>query len=379
MWFLQRATDRQTTGILIRIALDAFGGDNAPEATVEGAVNALEETDVDGLRITLLGNRTVLDEFLPDPMPRSLDVMDVSVDSDHLDDPEKREADPLALGKDPNSAIRTALRLHHSGRFDAVVSAGSTGAQVLASLAELEKCHGITRPAVGSFLPTETGQCYLLDVGASLAASPHHLVQFAAMGHLYVREMLGIAEPRIGVLNVAHESTVGDRTAIEAYDLLKESGFNFVGFIEGRDIPAGAADVVVTNGFVGNALLKFAEGMPLLLSRIVRSEREQLWRDIERHFDYQAYGGEPLLGVKGLSIICHGASTSKAISAAIKRTVRLIESELDKKLEMFLVDKFASYFSKIKYLRSFRPSLRWLNRLRGPDDPVQDESDESSG
>ncbi len=334
----------------LKVAIDLFGGDNAPQIIVDGVRLAMEEVDCTE-KIVLIGSHSALKGRLKEPLP----------DCQFIDVPDNSKAiqiDPLSAGNDPDSAIRTALRLHRSGQFDAVISAGSTGAQVKASLTELEKCHGITRPAIGTFLPTATGQVYLLDVGASLSASPHHLVQFAAMGHVYVRELLGIVEPRIGVLNVATEKNIGDRTAIEAYQLLSDSGLNFIGFVEGRDIPAGVADIVVTNGFVGNCLLKLMEGLPLLMKKFCPQD---ILNEVEQKFDYQSNGGEPLLGVNGLSIVCHGASTAQAIAASINKAFTLSQLKLHEKLESFLVDKFASYFDQVRYLRSFRRSIKWFS------------------
>ncbi|MDP8238986.1 MAG: hypothetical protein P9X24_07840 [Candidatus Hatepunaea meridiana] len=345
----------------MKIALDVFGGDNAPEATVEGAMLAAGEASQNGyseLEIILLGNKKALEETLPETLPANVSVYDIPVKSRPSDD------DPHVNGDDPDSPIRTALRLHSKGRFDAVVSAGSTGAQLIASLIELEKIPGINRPAVGSFLPTANGKCFLIDIGASLVASPHHLVQFATMGHVYVRELLGINEPRIAVLNVGHERAVGELNSIEAYRLLSESGFNFTGFVEGNDLLYGAADVVVTNGFVGNVLLKYTEGIPALLKRILPTDGSpDCLESIEKQLDYQLFGGEPLLGVKGVSIICHGASTPRAIASGIMQAAKMVRLKIHQKLETFLVTKFDSYFSQVKYLRSFRRSFRLPDRF----------------
>lgn len=346
----------------MRIALDGLGGDLAPKVTVQGALLALRdapEKGLDDLSVVLVGDQTRLLPFLPDPLPAKLYL----VDADPPD--ENSVTSAAAIGEQAQSAIRIALRLHREGDVQGVVSAGSTAAQVVASLIELEKCYGITRPAIGSFLPTLRGASLLIDIGASLVATPHHLVQFAAMGHVYVREMLGIAEPRIGLINVGSEAFVGDRNVIEAHKLLDDSGFNFVGFIEGRDIAAGKADVLVTNGFVGNVILKFAEGIPTLLNAMVANLGDQATESVAKNFDYNAHGGEPLLGVKGVSIICHGASSERAVAQGIYQAAKISKLRLPDKLEDFLADKFATYFSQVKYLRSFRRSLRSAERLKG--------------
>ena len=327
----------------MKIALDAFGGDNAPHVTIEGAINAVNEEprpEIEKLNITLVGNRLEIEKHLKEKLPDSIDVLNIRRK------PNRRNQKPHDDGYDKNSAIRTALRLHKAGEFDAVVSAGNTGAQVIASLMELEKIPGITRPAVGSFLPTAEGPCFLLDVGASFVASPHHLVQFATMGHVYVHELLGMDEPRIGVLNTGKEDSIGERNAVEAHALLSDSRFNFIGFVEGRDLPRGVADVIVTNGFVGNVLLKFMEGFPALLRKMMPSGSSDSLKSILKELDYQRYGGELLLGVRGISIICHGSSTTQSITASILRAAHLSRLKIYEKLETFLEQEFASSLSQ---------------------------------
>lgn len=340
----------------MRIALDVFGGDSAPLATINGAKLAQIEARKTGhsdLEIILVGSRSSLESNITD-LPEKIEICDVA-DASNQD-----KSGFISAGNNPDSAIRTALRLHRQRDFDAVVSAGPTGTQVLASLNELEKCARITRPAIGTLLPTATGQCFVLDVGASLAANPHHLVQFAVMGYVYVQEVCGVINPRIGVLNVGHESEIGDKATVDTNRLLSESGLNYIGFVEGNDLQFDIADVVVTNGFVGNVLLKYTEGLPVLIKPFLS---EKSWESFSKKYDYQSLGGEPLLGVKGVSIICHGASTDKAICAAIFRAVKIIKLKLHEKLEEFLINQFASYFSQVKYLRSFRRSPKWLDRL----------------
>lgn len=340
----------------MRIALDAFGGDQAPQSTLDGAVLALEraeQSNLTDLSITLFGEVDRLSTLKVNGLPESIKFFETP----RL--PSEGTNVPHAEGENPNSPIRKALQQHHSGAFDAVVSAGPTGSQVLASLVELEKCHGITRPAIGSTFPMVSGQGFLLDVGASLTASPHHMVQFATIGHVYARELLGIDNPRIGVINVGSERGIGDRSATETYRLLADSGFNFIGFVEGRDITTGVADVLVTNGLTGNVLLKFMEVLPSFLGAMLPAGNDpSILNKLKKRFNYEQSGGVPLLGVKGVSIICHGNSNKVAISSAILKAASITRLELHQKIEDFLIDKFESYFSKVKYLRSFRPLLR---------------------
>ena len=346
----------------MRIALDLLGGDDAPRINLEGAKEAIQlaaASGLDDLKITLVSDRQAVEDDLFDNLPAGIDVL---YTQNHFID---AKANLTAAGDDAESPIRTALRLHHEGRFEAVVSAGSTGAQVVASITELEKISGITRPAVGSLIPTAGGDCFLIDVGASLTASPHHLVQFATMGHVYMHELNKIEEPRIGVLNVGRENVVGDSSAVGAYRLLSESGFNFIGFVEGRDLPQGVADVVVTNGFTGNILLKFAEAIPGLVNQVSSlADDQQVLKALATKFDYQAFGGEPLLGLKGVSVICHGSSTAHAIASSIMRAEKMARIGINDKIEAFLLTKFDSYFSRIKYLRSFRRGFKIPGRFR---------------
>ncbi|NQU06789.1 MAG: phosphate--acyl-ACP acyltransferase [Calditrichaeota bacterium] len=355
----------------MRIALDLFGGDNAPEATVEGAKIAVADASTPHLKrltVTLVGSRNKLKGTLTSNLPDEIKFLDIKENDSSADD------GPHAAGNDPASPIRTALRLHREGKFDAVVSAGTTGSQLIASLHELERIPGITRPAVGSFVPTMNGKSFILDIGASLTASPHHFVQFAAMGHVYVKEMLGIEEPSIGVLNVAREGNVGDSNAIIARQLLKESNFNFKGFVEGNDIPKGTVDIIITNGFVGNIILKYTEGFPAVLKQLLPDlSSSEMNSKIKKHLDYETFGGEPLLGVKGVSVICHGASTPRAIAAGILKAAEIARLKFHEKLDDFILTKFDSYLSQVKYLRSFRRSLRLPDRFKifGQDDRLK--------
>lgn len=328
----------------MKIGLDVYGGDNAPAATVAGALSAQENLRViyPEVSVVLAGDMHRLEKVVPEKQLKQVELLHVPSLSDET------LSNPLSAGHDPQSAIRTMLRLHRTGELSAVVSAGPTGAQVIASLQELDKCSGINRPAVGALLPTSTGNCFILDVGSSLTANAHHLAQFAAMGQVYMQEIHNVSQPRIAILNVARERNSGATTAIQAYSLLENSQFNFVGFVEGRDIPEGAADVVVTNGFTGNTLLKFLEGLPSLLMSMVTAEE---WQSMAGKFDYHRVGGELLLGVKGISVICHGASNANAISAAIVKAARFSKTNLHLKIDDFLSTVFSGRQMSANYVR----------------------------
>ena len=225
--------------------------------------------------------------------------------------------------KKPDSSIVVGLRLQEQGEADAFVSAGSTGAVMAGSLFILRPLPGVARPAIGTILPTSREPCLLVDAGANVDCKPQHLVQFARLGHTYVQDLMGRASPRVGLLNIGEEPGKGDELTLETHRLLTtQEGINFVGNIEGRDIIKGACDVVVCDGFVGNVLLKFYESVAAFIVGLLKKELRELGdgsHDLEHVFrvlDYAEYGGAPLLGVGGVSIICHGGSPPNALAVA---------------------------------------------------------------
>jgi glycerol-3-phosphate acyltransferase PlsX len=235
----------------------------------------------------------------------------------------------------PGSSIVVGLRLHKDGEADAFVSAGSTGAVMASSLFTLRPLPGVDRPPVGALLPTAKELCLLLDAGANIGCKPHHLIQFAHLGSVYARDAMGRPEPRVGLLNIGEEPGKGDELTVEAYELLGvERGINFIGNIEGRDIVGGECDVIVCDGFVGNILLKFYESVAGYVVDLLRAElqaAEDSNIDLEHVFrvlDYAEYGGAPLLGLGGVSIICHGGSPPKAIHNALAVAARAVRSGL---------------------------------------------------
>ena len=305
--------------------------------TSPGQINAHLAGLTRGPDVTLIGDRSKLKEVNFDGYDDQIELFDVP--GKFFD-----ESNPQAAGKAENSPIRVALRLHKEEHFDAVVSAGSTGAQVVASLTELGLCNGVKRPAIGSLLPTANGFCLLLDVGASLVAGPRQLVQFAVMGYLYSKEMLGLKNPRIGLLNVGRESGVGPKSVKMANKILESSSFEYIGFVEGREIMNGDVDVIVTNGLVGNILLKYAEGFPGFLEQVLpESMAKTVNLQIKEKMDYQLFGGEPLLGVKGVSVIGHGASSALALSSALIKAGNLVKAELHNKIESFMIKKLGDF------------------------------------
>ena len=313
----------------MRIALDAMGTDRHPAVEVEGAVQALRELP-DGFTVILVGQRERIEaelERFPDVPRNRLEVVHAT------ERIEQGESPATAARRKPNSSIVVGLGLQKEGSADAFVSAGSTGAVMAASLLLLRPLPGVDRPPIGTVLPTSAEPVILVDAGANVDSKPSHLLQFARLGAIYARDVLRRENPRVGLLNIGEEPEKGDELAVEAHGLLAESGLNFVGNIEGRDIITGTCDVLVADGFVGNVLLKFYESVAGYFLRILNREQERTGgqldlRGIISALDYTEYGGAPLLGLNGISIICHGGSPPRAIKNAIRAAIRAVENDM---------------------------------------------------
>jgi glycerol-3-phosphate acyltransferase PlsX len=315
----------------MRIALDAMGTDHAPEPEIAGALQALHDFEKD-LEIVLVGDEERLREAVAKhgALPDRLSF-------EHAPDRVTADDSPASvIRKKPKSSIVVGLKLHQQGGADAFVSAGSTGAIMATSLFTLRPLPGVDRPAVGTLLPTLGSPCLLIDAGANVDCKPHHLVQFAHLGNVYVRDAMGLAEPRVALLNIGEEPGKGNEVIAETYELLsRERGIKFVGNVEGRDIIQDTCDVVVCEGFVGNVLLKFYESVAAVIVAMLRKQlagREvgSLFDEVFRVLDYSEYGGAPLLGVGGVSIICHGESSPKAIRNALGVAARAVRSDMVK-------------------------------------------------
>lgn len=306
---------------MIRIALDAMGGEGAPGAPVEAALAALED-DPD-LSILLVGAPDRIRSVLGGEAAAAGRVRIVPA-SERVD---MDEAPARAVRRKRDSSIAVAVRLHASGEADAVVSAGSTGATVAASMLELEPIDGVDRPAVAALLPTAAEPVLLLDVGADVSARARHLHQFARLGTVYLRDLRGPERPGVGLLNVGEEAGKGDRELVEAHRRLREDPeLAFVGNVEGDAIVEGRCDVVVCSGFTGNVLLKFYESVAGFVARLVAEatgeDRPSGLDEVLRLLDYTEHGGAPLLGVAGLPVICHGSSPPRAIRNALAGAAR---------------------------------------------------------
>jgi glycerol-3-phosphate acyltransferase PlsX len=321
----------------VTIAVDAMGGDYAPASVVQGAYLAAQEMG-DRLNLVLVGSRDKIQEYLDTSRLDSRPF-----DIEHA--PEEvlmGERPTAALRRKKGSSIAVALGLHKHGQADAVLSAGNTGAVVASALLTLGRLEGVLRPAIATSFPTERGATTLLDMGANPECKPANLLQFGVMGSIYESYVHSKQNPRIGLLSIGEEATKGNDLILAAHKLFSESPLNFVGNIEGQDILKGAVDVVVTDGFTGNVILKFTGSLLSFLNRLaLRHVKRDIFaklgvlllksafRSIKRTLDYTEYGGAPLLGVNGVCIICHGGSSPKAIKSGIKLAYRMVADEVN--------------------------------------------------
>jgi len=330
----------------LRIAVDAMGGDEAPAQVVEGCLLAAAEG---GLHLLLVGRRAPIEEELARVTGRVRPVSDETggvieiVEAQEVVAMDEPAVTPLR--RKPRSSIRVCVELVKEGRAAAVVSAGNTGATMAAAKVVLGTAPGVDRPALAAVIPNATGRTVLLDVGANVDSRPSQLREFAVMGHSYAREVLGTDRPRLGLLSIGEEETKGSDLTREVFRVLQRTGLEFVGNVEGGDIFSGKVDVVVCDGFVGNAVLKSAEALAELASGMLREEIEASWRTrlgyllagpaIERfteRIDYAEYGAAPLLGIDGGCFVAHGRSNPRAIQSAIRRAAEFARGQVHEKI-----------------------------------------------
>jgi len=309
----------------MRIALDAMGGDHAPSVNIEGAIETVSEyEDID---VILVGDETLVREELKKKR-YTADRISLEHASQVV---EMHESPTVAIRKKKNSSIRVGIELVKSGRADGFVSAGHSGVVMATSLFLLGTSKGVDRPAIATLMPTLKDTFILLDVGANVDCKPENLLQFAIMGNTYCRLILGRTNPKVALLSIGEEDTKGNELTKEAFKLLKNSSLNFIGNIEGKDIFTGKADVVVCDGFIGNIALKISEGLAETILKMLKQEitsvstgrigylmMKPAIRNFKKRTDYDEYGGAPLLGINGTSIISHGRSTAKAIKNALR-------------------------------------------------------------
>ena len=317
------------------IFLDAMGGDNAPNCTVLGAIEALRENP--RLTITLAGILTKIQPLLEG----AEDVRDRITLLETPDIITNHDAPVLAIRQKKQSAQVMGMLQVKNGEADAFVSAGSTGATLAGGMFRLGRIPGIERPALAPLLPNGKGYFCLIDCGANVDCLPEYLPQFGLMGSVYMKQIRGIADPRVGLINIGAEEEKGNKLCKDAYPLMQSAPFRFVGNVEGRDITADMADVLVCDGFCGNLVLKFMEGVAGTLMGIIKQEMyadfrgklggliaKPAFRRVKKVMDYSEVGGAPLLGVQGAVVKAHGSSNAHAICCAIRQAVKMVDGQV---------------------------------------------------
>lgn len=331
--------------MLTTIAVDAMGGDNAPAVEIEGAIQAARDLRV---RVLLVGQEEVIRAELvrqgienPRKHRLHLEIIHASeIITMH-------ESVANAVRRKRDSSIRVAARLVREGKAQGLVSAGNTGAVMMTAKLVLGTLPSVDRPALAGIFPTLKGNgTVLLDVGANAECKPEHLKQFAVMGSVYSRHILGVRNPKVGLMSIGEEDVKGNDLTKETLRLLREASINFIGNVEGRDIFTGDVDVIVCDGFTGNVILKTSEGLVEAIMTLLRSELGQTYltqagallsrtafRSVKKRLDYSELGGAPLLGAKQLAVICHGSSTPKAIRNAIRIAKEFYKGNLNQSIE----------------------------------------------
>ena len=319
----------------MRIALDGMGGDDAPASVVAGAIDAAREHDY---RIVLVGDQNLLQSELEKykNVPNSISIHHAG-SFVRMD-----EAAAISIRKKKDASVAICADLCREGVVDAMVTAGHTGAAVVACTLKLRLLEGIERPGIGILFPTLGTPTLLIDVGANIDTKPAHLFQYALMGDVYFRYLLRKNRPSIGILNIGEEESKGTEITKEAHQLLSKSRLHFIGNVEGRDIFNGRVDIVVCDGFVGNVVLKVSESIADVIGRLLKQEllkspitqlgallAKPAFNALRKEIDYSEQGGAPLLGIKGTCIICHGSSNARAIKNAIRVSAEFVKYEIN--------------------------------------------------
>ena len=323
----------------MNIALDAMGGDHAPEVIVQGALWAQSEL---GVYITLVGDQNLIWKELSKG-----GKIGNSIQIHHCTQMVTMDESPLkVLRHKKDASIMVAFDLVKGGQAEAVVSAGNSGATVGAAVLTLGRIKGVERPALAGIFPGARGKVVVIDVGASVDTKPKQLFEFGIMGDIFARSLLNIDNAKVGLLSIGEEGTKGNEQVRIAYDLFEKGPFNFIGNVEGRDIFSGDVQVIVSDGFVGNVALKLTEGMAEAIGLMFEREMSRnfisklgFWlgrkgfENFRRNLDYAEYGGALLVGIKGVGIICHGSSSPKAIKNAIKTATEFVNNRVQERLE----------------------------------------------
>jgi len=327
----------------MRIAIDAMGGDNAPDEIIAGMLESIELLAEDD-ELILVGPEDKIEELLPSPKSRRGTISVV-----HAPDIIKMDDVPIeSLRRKPKSSIAVIAKLAKRGQVDAVISAGNTGACVAAFQMRMRNLPGVNRPGIAVVFPTPGGLVTICDVGANIACKPIHLYQYGVMASVYSKHLLGIENPRVGLMSIGSEDAKGNEVVKKTRELMKsDSKLNFVGNIEGRDIFKGACEVVIAEGFVGNVILKLTEGLVDGLFKAIKHELMEekirlamkfkpIMKRIYKKYDYNEYGGALLLGVNGTAVICHGSSQSRTIKNAILASKRFYTEKINDKIIEYL-------------------------------------------
>ncbi len=329
----------------MKIAVDAMGGDFAPQSIVEGAYLAAKEH---GVKVVLVGDEDQVSRELSRYPTSKLPIF--IHHTPHV--VAMHDSPSMVLRRMKESSIKVAIDLEKAGEVNGVVSAGNSGAAMALAMFIFKKLEGVDRPAIATIHPALKGSTILIDSGGNVDCKPSHLVQFALMGDAYAKYMLGEKEPRVGLLSNGEEEGKGNELTREAHELLSGIDINYIGYVEGRALNSGEVDVIVCDGFVGNVALKISEGLWETIHNILKWEAQdnlrariayffmrRAIRRLEKRFDYSEYGGAPLIGVNGNCVICHGASNAKAIMNAILLASSLAKNKLNEHLIQELKEK----------------------------------------
>ena len=329
------------------IAIDAMGGDNAPKEIIKGSIDAINENKE--IKLILVGKEDIINNELS-KYQYNKEQINIQNATEII---ETTESPTSAIREKKDSSIVVGLKLLKEGKASAFVSAGSTGALLTGATVIIKRIKGIERPALATLIPNaNNGYTFLIDSGANMDCKPAYLPNFAKMGKIYMENIMKVSNPKVAIVNVGEEKEKGDTFTKEAYELLEQTkNINFIGNIEGREIPEGEADIIVCDGFVGNVILKLSEGIVKVFSNIVKKEIKSnilysiggilsngAFKNIKKKFDYAEVGGAPFLGLKSLVVKAHGSSNSKAIKSAINQCYKFIDADIVEKIENAILE-----------------------------------------
>lgn len=329
------------------IAIDAMGGDNSPQEILKGSIDAINDNKQ--IKLILVGKEEVINSELSKYKYNKEQI----IIQNATEVIETTESPTSAIREKKDSSIVVGLKLLKEGKASAFISAGSTGALLTGATVIIKRIKGVERPALATLIPNaNNGYTFLIDSGANMDCKPSYLPNFAKMGKIYMENIMKVNNPKVAIVNVGAEKEKGDSFTKEAYELLEQTkNINFVGNIEGREIPSGEADVVVCDGFVGNVILKLSEGIVKTFSNVVKKEitsnllysiggalSKGAFKNVKKRFDYSEVGGAAFLGLKGLVVKAHGSSNAKAIKSAINQCYNFIETDIVEKIETAILE-----------------------------------------